>query len=63
MVARSNRKLKPLSVGDNVIIPVSEFDRGKGDPLNLLGVVLDTNVSGKEQAHEGSKSAQQNGQN
>jgi hypothetical protein len=46
MVARSNRKLKALSVGDNVIILVSVFDTGKGDPLNLLGVVLDTNVSG-----------------
>jgi hypothetical protein len=46
MVAWSNRKLKPLSVGDIVIIPVSDFDTEKGDPLHLLGVVLDTNVSG-----------------
>jgi hypothetical protein len=43
MLSRTSRKLRPLRVGDNVLVPVSEFDRGRGDPLNLLGVVVETN--------------------
>ena len=46
MLSRTNRKLRSLQVGDNVLIPVSEFDRGRGDPLNLIGVVLENNING-----------------
>jgi transposase InsO family protein len=41
MTDRSVAKMKDLDVGDNVLIPVSEFDRGRGDPANLIGVVLE----------------------
>lgn len=27
-----------LNKGDNVLVTVSEFDRGRGDPSNLIGV-------------------------
>jgi hypothetical protein len=29
------------SKGDNVIVPIPLVDRGKGDPRNLIGVILD----------------------
>ena len=48
MLDRSAAKMKALDVGDNVLVPVSEFDRGRGDPLNLIGVVI-------EKVGEGSK--------
>ena len=37
---RSVAKLKSLEVGDNVLVLVSEFDRGRADPPNLIGIVL-----------------------
>ena len=40
MLARSTRSLRAVGVGDNVSVPVSQFDRSKGDPPNLVGVVL-----------------------
>ena len=40
MIACSTLSLRPLSPGDNVAVPVSEFDKSKGDPPNILGVVL-----------------------
>lgn len=40
MVNRSNKKLGVLNKGDNVLVTVSEFDRGRGDPPNLIGVVI-----------------------
>ena len=46
MVSRSVKRLKPIDVGDNVVIPVSEFDRGRGDPANLVGVVLEKGEQG-----------------
>ena len=46
MVSRSVAKLKTIEVGDNVLIPVSEFDRGRGDPANLIGIVLEKGDSG-----------------
>ena len=30
-------------VGDNVAIPIPMVDKGRGDPRNILGVVLDRN--------------------
>ena len=41
MLKRSQAKLKPIKVGDNVLVHVSEFDRGRADPANLIGVVLE----------------------
>ena len=46
MLSRTYQKLRCLNVGDNVLIPVSEFDRGRGDPLNIIGVVLEKNENG-----------------
>lgn len=41
MVVRSNRILRPVSVGDNVLIPIPNVDRGRGDPRNILCCVLE----------------------
>ena len=41
MLTRSCRSLRTVNVGDNVAVPVSEFDRGKADPPNVIGVVLE----------------------
>ena len=38
--------MKTIEVGDNVLIPVSEFDRGRGDPANLISLVLEKGDSG-----------------
>jgi hypothetical protein len=35
----TNRKLSELSVGNNVIIPIPQYDRGPTDPRNILGVI------------------------
>ena len=40
MLARSSKSLKPLSPGDNVAVPVSQFDRSNDDPPNVIGVIL-----------------------
>jgi hypothetical protein len=34
----TNRKLSELSVGNNVIIPIPQYNRGPTDPRNILGV-------------------------
>ena len=41
MVKRSRVELKSGEVGDNVAIPIPMVDRGRGDPRNILGVILD----------------------
>ncbi|KAL8591638.1 hypothetical protein ACOMHN_030524 [Nucella lapillus] len=46
MTSRSIAKMKPLGIGDNVLIPVPGCDRGRGDPANLLGVVVDKTLGG-----------------
>jgi len=33
--------LKSGKVGENVAIPIPMVDRGRGDPRNILGVILD----------------------
>jgi len=33
--------VKRSRVGDNVSIPIPMVDRGRGDPRNILGVILD----------------------
>ncbi|KAK7497299.1 hypothetical protein BaRGS_00011593 [Batillaria attramentaria] len=45
MVSRSTARIKPVEIGDNVL-PVPKFDRSRGDPANLLGVILDNGVNG-----------------
>ena len=46
MVARCTRSLHGLATGDNVAVPVAQFDRSKGDPPNLIGVVLKRDPNG-----------------
>ena len=41
MVKRSRIELKMAEVGDNVAVPIPLVDKGRGDPRNILGVVLD----------------------
>ena len=41
MVKRSRIELKMAEVGDNVAVPIPIVDKGRGDPRNILGVVLD----------------------
>ena len=41
MVKRSRIDLKPAELFDNVAIPIPTVDRGRGDPRNILGVILD----------------------
>ena len=40
MVKRARVELGDASEGDNVAIPIPLVDRGRGDPRNLLGVVV-----------------------
>jgi hypothetical protein len=41
MVKRSRVDLRPGEQGDNVAVPVPLVDRGRGDPRNILGVIID----------------------
>ena len=41
MVKRSRIKHVAGNVGDNVTIPIPIVDRGRGDPRNMLGVIVD----------------------
>ncbi|XP_068237119.1 uncharacterized protein [Palaemon carinicauda] len=43
MVKRSRLEHVPGDPGDNVTIPIPLVDRGKGDPRNVIGVILDRN--------------------
>ena len=40
MVKRSRLELPTTNPGDNVAVPIPLVDRGRGDPRNILGVVL-----------------------
>ena len=42
----TKRKLSELSVGNNVIIPISQYDRGPIDPRNILGVIEEVSEYG-----------------
>ena len=46
MLSRSSWKLKPLSPGDNVIVPVPKLDRSNGDLPNIIGVILTIDEKG-----------------
>ena len=41
MVKRSRIDLKAGEAGDNVAVPIPMVDRGRGDPRNILGVIVD----------------------
>ena len=43
MVKRSRLEHVAGNPGDNVIIPIPLVDRGKGDPRNIMGVIVDRN--------------------
>ncbi|XP_064120216.1 uncharacterized protein LOC135224823 [Macrobrachium nipponense] len=43
MVKRSRVEHVPSNPGDKVTIPIPLVDRGKGDPQNVIGVILDRN--------------------
>ncbi|KAK7092401.1 hypothetical protein V1264_008149 [Littorina saxatilis] len=45
MLKRSRTCLMSADKGDNVMIPIPLVDRGKGDPRNLIGVIIDRNTS------------------
>jgi hypothetical protein len=44
IVAGSNHVLQPVTMGNNVTLPVPSVDRGRGDPRNLMCVVTDINT-------------------
>ena len=41
MVKCSSIDLKAGGAGDNVAVPIPMVDRGKGDPRNIRGVIVD----------------------
>ena len=41
MVKRSRIDLKPGEAVDNVAVPIPMVDKGRGDPRNILGVIVD----------------------
>ena len=43
MVKDSQAGLELLQVGNNVMISIPRIDRGRTDPANLLGIVLNVN--------------------
>ncbi|XP_068206695.1 uncharacterized protein [Palaemon carinicauda] len=43
MVKRSRIDLRTGEIGDNVAVPVPYVDRGRGDPRNLTGNIMDRN--------------------
>ena len=47
MVTRSHVDLRAGSIGDNVAAPIPTIDKGRGDPRNILGVIMD--VTNKDQ--------------
>ncbi|KAG1682661.1 KRAB-A domain-containing protein 2 [Nymphon striatum] len=47
MVKRSKVVMKAGVVGDNVAVPIPSVDRGRGDPRNIIGVIVE--VSDSEQ--------------
>lgn len=41
MLLESNKKFAPLNIGQNVTIPISEYDRSKADFRNIIGNKLE----------------------
>ena len=40
MLDRSNKVLDEVEIGCNIVVPIHNVDRGKGDPKNIMAVVL-----------------------
>ena len=51
MVVRSNRILRHVCVGDNVLVPIPSVDRGRGDPRNLLCCIIAVDGETFKQSH------------
>ena len=47
MVTRSHVDLRTGSIGDNAAVPIPTVDKGRGDPRNILGVIV--GVTDKDQ--------------
>jgi len=45
MVKRSRLEHAAGNPGDNVTLPVALVDRGRGDPRNIMGIILDRDVN------------------
>ena len=43
MVKRSQLELVSGQIGDNVAVPIPQVDKGRGDPRNILEIVMDHN--------------------
>jgi hypothetical protein len=41
MLRRTKKNLKSVEIGDSVNVFLSQFDQGREDPANLIGVVLE----------------------
>ena len=41
MVKHSKRIMSSVQIGDNVTVPIPHVDRGRADPRNLIGVVIE----------------------
>ena len=46
MLAASKKRFLPLSVGDGVVVPVTDVDRGRSDFRNIPAVVTETKDNG-----------------
>ena len=46
MLEQSAKRFKPAEVGDSVMVPIPDVDRGRADFLNLTGVVMEANPGG-----------------
>ena len=44
MVKRRRLQVPAAQIGDNVAIPIPQVDRGRGDPRNIVGIVVDYNL-------------------
>src|ERR1043165_1570682 len=45
MVKRSRVQHVPGNIGDNVTIPIPLVDRGRSDPRNIIGVIVDRDIN------------------
>jgi hypothetical protein len=46
MLSRSNNILEEVDIGCNVLIPIPQVDRGKGDPKNIMAIVHEKTYKG-----------------
>ena len=45
MVKRSRVQHVPGNIGDNVTVPIPLVDRGRGDPRNIISVIVDRDMN------------------